>query len=541
MRRSAFVAPCVHEFVTLGKAPKQGSIFQSATEHCDKQLPETSIYKLLHRESHRLFADEMFTDLFLGTGRNCISPRILAVVMVLQRIEGLSDREAVDRFTFDARWKYAAGGLDADYPSFVHTVLVNMRARLRKSQRPDRIFEVVLNVARQAGFVGKRRVLDSTALYDAVATQDTITMIRSAIRGLLRVVSVALETEIRAVLQRDDDYVTPGKPACDWDDEPAREALINALVQDAYAILWLLDDRKVDGDIKQALSLLATVVGQDIEQREDGVFHIVRGVAPDRVISTVDPEARHGHKSSARGFDGYKGHISEDPDTEIITATAVTAGNAADSSVAVELLEEALAGEAETSAESSKVEVFGDTSYGTAAVVEHIEDKGGESNVKVQEPSARKGLYSKSDFAIDLDAGTVRCPRGVLVMIQPRADGAGNANFADHCADCPLRDRCTTSPHGRQVKIHPHERTLARKRAQQRDPVWKARYRATRPKVERKLAHLMRRRHGGRRARVRGVERVRSDFALLAAAANLRRLAMLQARPTPPVTSRVSP
>ena len=89
---------------------------------------------------------------------------IVAVVMVLQRIEGLSDREAVERFTFDARWKYAAGGLDFDYPGFVHTVLVDMRARLARSERPDRIFQVVLEVARQAGLVGRQRVLDSTPI-----------------------------------------------------------------------------------------------------------------------------------------------------------------------------------------------------------------------------------------------------------------------------------------------------------------------------------------------------------------------------------------
>ena len=108
--------------------------------------------------------------------------------MVLQRLEGLSDREAVDRFTFDARWRYAAGvgGWDgAGRVGFAHTVLVDMRERLRRSDRPDRVFEVALAAARQAGLVGRRRVLDSTPLYDAVATMDTITLIRSAIRGLL--------------------------------------------------------------------------------------------------------------------------------------------------------------------------------------------------------------------------------------------------------------------------------------------------------------------------------------------------------------------
>lgn len=125
-------------------------------------------------------------------------PRIVAVVMVLQRLEGLSDREAVDRITFDLRWKYAAGGLDFDYAGFVHTVLVDMRARLRRSERPNRIFETALEVAREAGLIGRKRVLDSTALYDAVATQDTVTLIRSAIRALLRIVDEKLGSELRS-------------------------------------------------------------------------------------------------------------------------------------------------------------------------------------------------------------------------------------------------------------------------------------------------------------------------------------------------------
>ncbi len=194
-----------------------------------------SIYGVLHRECFNLFPDEMFADLFTDVGRRSVPPMIVAVVMVLQRIEGLSDREAVDRLAFDVRWKYAAGGLDFDYPGFVHTVLVDMRARLVASQWPDRIFEVTLAAARQAGLVGRRRVLDSTPLYDAVAMMDTVTLIRSAIRGLLRVADAEWETELRGLLRRDDDYVVAGKPVCDWDDRAAREALVDALAGDARA------------------------------------------------------------------------------------------------------------------------------------------------------------------------------------------------------------------------------------------------------------------------------------------------------------------
>ena len=152
-----------------------------------------SIYGVLHRECFDLFPDEMFADLFTDVGRRSAPPMIVSVVMVLQRIEGLSDREAADRFAFDARWKYAAGGLDFDFPGFVHTVLVDMRARLAASGRPDRIFQVTLAAAKKAGLVGRNRVLDSTPLYDAVATMDTVTLVRSAIRGLLRAADPDLE------------------------------------------------------------------------------------------------------------------------------------------------------------------------------------------------------------------------------------------------------------------------------------------------------------------------------------------------------------
>ncbi|MDT5107691.1 MAG: hypothetical protein QOI25_5204 [Mycobacterium sp.] len=258
--------------------------------------------------------------------------------MVLQRIEGLPDREAVDQFSFDARWKYVAGGLDFDYPAFVHTVLVDMRARLAASARPDRIFEVTLEVARATGLVGRRRVLDSTPLYDAVATMDTVTLVRSAIRGLLRVADAQGESELRGLLGRDDDYATAGKPVCDWDDRAAREALVDALARDARALLAALDGRELGPEVSAAAVLLATVVGQDLDEDAEGVFRIARRVAPDRVISTVDPDARHGRKTTAHGFDGYKGYVGIDPDSEIITATTVTRGNAGDATVAEDLI-----------------------------------------------------------------------------------------------------------------------------------------------------------------------------------------------------------
>jgi hypothetical protein len=239
------------------------------------------------------------------------------------------------------------GGLDFDYPGFVHTVLVDMRARLAGSERPDRIFEVTLAAAKAAGLVGRKRVLDSTPLYDAVATMDTVTLVRSAIRGLLKAADADLEAVLRGRLSRDDDYAHAGKPACDYDDPVAREALVDALAKDAHALLVVLDGTEPDPAVAQAAQLVAQVVGQDLDQDAEGVFRIARRVAKDRVISTVDPQARHGHKTAARGFDGYKGHLAIDPDSELITATTATAGNTGDAEAALDLLADDLAEGAE--------------------------------------------------------------------------------------------------------------------------------------------------------------------------------------------------
>jgi Transposase DDE domain/Transposase domain (DUF772) len=537
--------------MSLGKAPKTEDVFKSSTQFCDDQLSPTSIYRLLHRDGHRLFPDEAFADLFTEIGRWSIPPQIVAVVMVLQRLEGLSDREAVDRMTFDLRWKYAAGGLDFDYPGFVHTVLVDMRARLRRSERPNRIFETALDVAREAGLIGRKRVLDSTPLYDAVATQDTVTLIRSAIRALFRIIDEPMRSTLRAVCKRDDDYTSPGKPSCAWNDPEAREVLVDALAGDAYALLAALDGKALSPDVLQAVQLLATVIGQDLERTEDGLFRIARRVAEDRVISTVDAESRHGHKTAARGFDGYKGHIAVDPDSEIITATTVSPGNAGDGGMARTLMNEVLPPEPRDPADARKdaadppeavlppggeqsppkastvIEIYGDGAYGTAELIEEIERTGAEANVKVPPAAGPAGMFPKDRFTIDLENHTVRCPAGATVEFRQNDNQTGFARFGVQCKACPLRDQCTSNKEGRTIRIHAHEATLQNARKRQSEQSWVERYRKTRPKVERKLAHLMSRRHGGRKARMRGRLRIGEDFALLGAAHNLKRMAKL--------------
>jgi hypothetical protein len=415
-----------------------------------------------------------------------------------------------------------------------------MRARLARSARPERIFQVTLEAAKQAGLVGRRRVLDSTPLYDAVATMDTVTLVRSAIRGLLKVCEAELREQLGAMLSRDDDYAGAGKPVCDYNDPAARAELVDALAKDALALLAALDGRELGVGLTQAAALLATVVGQDLDPDGEGIFRIARRVTPDRVISTVDPETRHGRKTSARGFDGYKGHIAIDPDSELVTATAVSAGNVGDAGTAADLLAADLSA-ADLSAadeqpgdpdadgrvcEGVALTVYGDAAYGTGELLTDFAATGVVSRCKVQSPTAAGGRFTKDAFTIDLSRREVTCPAGQTTPLR-RAKPGAMAYFGPACASCPLASRCTNAKGGRTIYVGPYEQQLADARARQTDPDWVADYKATRPKVERKIGHLMRRRHGGRRARVRGRAKIAADFALLATAVNLARLARL--------------
>src|SRR4051812_3260524 len=256
----------------------------------------------------------MFADLFPSRlGRPSVPAEVVASVLVLQALESRSDREASEALTFDLRWK-AAVGWPIGTPAFHPTVLTWWRRRLARSARPDRIFEAVREVVAATGVLaGKtRRGLDSTILTDAVATQDTVTPLIAAIRGVGREVPGAVE--VIAAQCTGHDSADPGKPAIAWDDEQARAELVDALVSDAHRLLGHLPEQQLQPRAAEAVALLALVAGQDVEPAEDsdgtdGRWQIARRVAADRVISTVDPEARHAHKTVHRRDDGFKAHV----------------------------------------------------------------------------------------------------------------------------------------------------------------------------------------------------------------------------------------
>jgi len=172
--------------MALGSAKVQQR-FENPREILGERLKEGSIYRLLADHGHTMFPDDYFADLYSDSvkGRPTIAARVMATVMLLQAFEGLSDREATDRLEVDLRWQ-AACGVDVGCEAFHPTALVGQRNRLRASKRPRRLFEDTKVVAKATGAMkGRARVLDSTPVFDAVATEDTVTQLRAAIRKLL--------------------------------------------------------------------------------------------------------------------------------------------------------------------------------------------------------------------------------------------------------------------------------------------------------------------------------------------------------------------
>jgi hypothetical protein len=462
-------------------------------------VAEGSMFAFLARHRLELFADGEFEDLFpSGRGRPSIPASVMASILVLQTLHDYSDRETAEAARCDLRWKVAVG-MALDDEGFDPSTLVYWRRRLAKSARPHRINDVVRQVIAQTGVLRgrRRRAVDSTILADAVATQDTVTQLISAVRRVARQVPGAAEQV--TVVCTGHDYSQAGKPRIDWDDPAAREALVSALVNDANALLAALADTELGTDegARFALGLLALVAGQDVEPAEDsdgtdGRWRIAHRVAPERVISTVDPDARHTRKSPENRRDGYRAHVVAEPETGIITDEALTKAAGTENSDPA-LAEKFLAGEDEPGT------WYGDCAYGTGDLRGALDDAGHRAVIKpkpVQAPMP--GGFSVDDFHVNEQAGTVACPAGHLRPITlSRA-----VIFGVACRDCPLRARCTTSTTGRALRLHEHDNLPRAARAQWRaDPALREDYRQFRPNVERVISQIASR--GGRRLKLR--------------------------------------
>ena len=397
-------------------------------ETCRELIPAGSVFAFLAGHRDGLFPAGMFADMYPSpNGRPSMPPQVLAVTVVLQALYGLPDSEAVQALRCGLRWK-AACGLGLLDPGFHPSLLTYFRRRLQRSGDPGRLFAKVKEAVEATGALAgrHRRALDSTVLDDAVATQDTVTQLVAAVRRVIREVPGAAAAAAARCTAHD--YRDPGKPKIAWDDQEARAALVSALVNDALSLLAALPAQP-EGPAADAIGLLALVAGQDVEPAEgsdgtDGRWRIAARTAPDRMVSVTDPDARHVHKNRTRHQDGFKAHVSFEPETGLFTAVELTRGSGDgnhEAAVAVRLL----------AGEKAAVTVLGDAAYGTGELRRHLRDSGHAAVIKP--PPLRQvipGGFTIDDFTVDAQAGTAACPAGHTVPLGlPHADGTRLAQF----------------------------------------------------------------------------------------------------------------
>ena len=492
----------------------------------------------------RLYRHELFDDAFqaeleamyrdTGAGKEPIPPALMAMAVLLQGYDRLSDAEAVEHTVMDLRWQLVLGCLGATRPAFSQGALYDFRHRLIRHDLDRRLLERTVELARRTKEFDWKKVptslrvaVDSAPLEGAGRVEDTFNLLGHAARVVVACVAtlldwpmdrVCIEAGISVLLE------SSVKKALDvdWTDPKQKAEALETLLGQLNALeTWIwqhLPAHASEAALKTSLATLRQIIEQDLEPDPNGGGRkrIRKGVAPDRRISIRDREMRHGRKSKSQRINGYKRHIASDLDTNMIVGCAVTPANRPESEAAPAL-------HADLEHQGLPIgELYIDRAYIGSALVEVTLDLGGGVFCRpwaAQNTNAE--IFTKADFHFDMRARTITCPAG---RSQPFQFGTVVAFDAATCDGCSLRAQCVTAPlgHGRLVRIREDEKLQHHLRKQIRTTQGRARLRR-RVAVEHHLAHIVRRQ--GRRARYFGT---RVNLFDLRRAATLQNLETIQ-------------
>ncbi|MDO9528045.1 MAG: transposase, partial [Syntrophales bacterium] len=463
------------------------------------KIPKQSFWYHLRVWSEENVHGDDFAHLFsCTTGRSSIPPQITFLSMFIMLHKGYSYREMPEVAMFDDRAKYALGLSRSPEYTLTRSTLNRHHQIFMEDKIIRKYLKKTLQDAVESGmFEGcDSDLVDSFMVAGATSRRDTYTLIIKAVNLVLKTAVEEDELSLKELLQYNTyDYI--GKPKINWNDETEKQKLIEVLVLDARRLNeYICAFPQISEELKSATALLKLVSEQDVEEK-DGNIQIARKTCKDRIISVTDPEMRHGRKTSSQKSDGYKGHIlAGGKDHSLITATAVTAANVADSGAIEELLDQ----RAENISEPLN-KLSGDTAYGGAKMRIDMQERNIELVAKVPPATNPKGHFTKDEFAIDLENNTITCPANHTIKLKK----AGSHKFAaTTCNECSLRSQCTSAKNGRVIVIHEHEAILQKARREQETPDFKEEYRL-RPRVERVIENQTV--NGARNARYYGKQK----------------------------------
>jgi hypothetical protein len=501
-----------------------------------------SYYGQLATVSDRLFNDDDFAALYSDhIGRPSVPPSLLALVLIMQAREQISDDEAIRRTTCDLDWAVVLRR-QVGTALCAKSSLQRFRAQLLVNDRLNAFLATSLKHAREKGLLkGQhlKQAVDTKPIFGRGAVEDTYNLIGHAMSSLLRMMAVQSGCTTSQLIAQFDlpKLAAPsvkGTMDIDWSDEAARNGALSALVDDARRLLNLADGS--DPKVKSSAALLEQILLQDVveSKKDDGSAdaRLTKGTAKGRVPSVTDPEQRHGRKSASHRFSGHKASVCADVDTGLILAVDVIAGDAADATDVLELTQQA-----ESNSDSNIVETLADCAYGSGVTRQQFADAGRNLIAKVAAEPVRD-TFTKSQFTTELpEAGSsleqtrVTCPAGhVADRLTLDKKGGATFYFDEYCGDCRLRAACTKSMIGRSLHIHAQERLIQAARSFQASEEGRTKLR-DRVVVENALARLAR--LGIGQARYTGRTKTRFQLVMAATVANLRRTWNWEAAPKP--------
>lgn len=511
----------------LGRRNPQRSFYDA--QSLPHRVPDDSFYGRMGAVSDELFHDDDLAMMYCpDNGRPSKPPSLMSGVTLLQFHDDVSDAEAVARTMFDQRWKVALN-LPLDFAGFDPSCLSNFRSRLVEHGQERYAFSHFIAVGREAGFIPDRVTLltDTTNVKGAGAVQDTYTLLRKGIRKLLKVAGFhvpgkrqGFSPRTRTLVER---YVGQDRKAdIDWADPQQRLRQLQVLVDDVETTLELAAEQSDNDEVRYLGWLLTKILGDDILTDEEGKSQIAQGTAPDRIISLTEPEMRHGRKSKAHRFDGFKVVVSSEQSSELILDIADVTASGSDGAHLMPTIERT-----EAEAEVTVERAIGDGAFGSGKNRVACAER--DDAIDLVSPLAKPSdpEVHKSAFQIDLEAQTATCPQEHTVRGKPgpKQDGLPTWLFTfprATCEACPLFERCVRSKkHGRSVRAGPYEAYLQEARARQQTEEFDAVYRR-RPAVERKIGELTMR--GLRNTRYVGQSKRQLQRLWLGAAVNLKRL-----------------
>jgi hypothetical protein len=492
------------------------------------------LFAFLRMHRHQLFDDGFQGELegmyrTSGEGKQPVAPALLAMVVLLQAYTGASDAQAVELAVVDARWQMVLGVLGQDDPPFSQGALPAFRQRLIAHEMDRRLLERTIELARQTSAFDWKKLpkalrvaVDSRPLEGAARVEDTFNLLAHAARKVLTCAARLVDLTPEQIAERARTPLLVGtsvKAALDieWSDPAQKASAIGTLVEQLDRLeRWIaheFGDDAAEPPLAEPLATLRQLREQDLDpEPPDGKPRIRKGTVEDRRVSVEDKDMRHGRKSKTKRFNGYKGHIACDLDTDLIVACGITPANRPEAEAVPSLQADIAHGGLRGPIEQLSI----DRGYINSPLATEVFVRGGEVLCKPWVSRNPKG-FRKSAFAINMRSRTITCPAGQtepftlgqVVEFNPRA-----------CARCPMRADCTSanSARGRTIAIAHDERLQHRLRKLVASSAGRQRLRE-RVKVEHALAHLSRKQ--GRRARYNGLRKNVFDLRRHAAVVNL--------------------